>query len=567
VTHGGRFGYLGLAVALLAACAVGPNFKPPHEPVPAQYTGVPAADATPGGVAPGGAASSAAAAGGAASASANRPSATVPPTVPPLSAVPPPPAAPPKPAPPPPVVAPHATSDAEPDAFWWQQFHDTNLDDLEKRAAGGNLDLKAAYLRIVESRIQVMSARAQGLPQLNASASYMREQLGLAGLLKTQGIGTSGTTSASTQQLLNGLEKPVNIYQLGFDASWELDLFGKVRRNVEAAKAAAAGSVESRNDLLVTLEADVAQNYLQMRAAQALRQVTLDLIASQRDVVELTTSRHEHGLAGEADVASAQGQLANLESQLPPYEQTIATARHALAVLIGQPPEALDTEFDLSGSMPSLPAVVPVGLPSTLARRRPDIRSAEDSLHQATAQIGVAVAAFFPDITLSGTYGLRNTGTRYLFDSASNFYTFGPKISLPIFDGGSVVANVRLTRAEAEAAALNYRKTVLSALQDIEDDLTALTTDAARSASLRDAVLADQRALDVDLDAYRHGILSYINVLSVQIQVVQARQQLAESLLTQSTDLVKLYKALGGGWENAPRLDDEKAPPVAAAQP
>jgi NodT family efflux transporter outer membrane factor (OMF) lipoprotein len=283
--------------------------------------------------------------------------------------------------------------------------------------------------------------------------------------------------------------------------------------------------------------------------------------------VELTSNRHEHGLAGDADVASAQGQLATLEAQLPPYEQTIATARHALAVLTGQAPEALDGEFGLSGDLPALPAVVPVGLPATLARRRPDIRSAEDTLHQATAQIGVAVSAFFPDVTLSGTYGLRNTGTRYLFDSASNFYTFGPKISLPIFDGGSVVANVRLTRAEAEAAALNYRKTVLTALQDVEDNLIALTSDAARAASLQDAILADQRALDVDLDAYRHGILSYINVLTVQIQVVQARQQFAEALLMQCTDVVKLYKALGGGWQNATPVDAETPPPVAAGRP
>ncbi len=548
--RGARFACLLFSATLLAACEVGPNFKEQHEPVPDHYAGVPAASA-------------ATASGASASASGSG----APGKVPPLSKVPVPPAAPAKPAPPPAVVAPRATSDTEPDAFWWRQFHDAPLDDLEQRAAGGNLDLKTAYLRIVESRIEVMSARAQGLPNLNASASYMREQLGLAGLLKTQGIGTTSTTSTSTQQLLSGLERPVNIYQLGFDASWELDLFGKVRRNVEAAKAAAAGAVESRNDLLVTLEADVAQNYLQMRAAQALRQVTLDLITAQRDVVELTSSRHDHGLAGEADVASAQGQLATLEAQLPPYEQTIVTARHALAVLTGQAPEALDGEFGLTGDLPALPAVVPVGLPSTLARRRPDIRSAEDSLHQATAQIGVAVSAFFPDVTLSGTYGLRNTGTRYLFDSASNFYTFGPKISLPIFEGGSVVANVRLTRAEAEAAAINYRKTVLTALQDIEDNLTALNTDAARSASLRDAIVADQRALDVDLDAYRHGILSYINVLTVQIQVVQARQQLAEALLTQSTDLVKLYKSLGGGWENAPQVGDEAAPPVAAAQP
>jgi NodT family efflux transporter outer membrane factor (OMF) lipoprotein len=508
MTAAARVGTLVLGTVLLTACKVGPNFEAPHEPVPDRYAGVPVAAQSP-------------------------PSPT--PALPAAGSQ-------------PVVTAPLATSEAEPGSFWWRQFHDADLDRLEARATAGNLDLKAAYLRIVEARIQVLSARAQGLPSLDATGSATREQLGLAGIIKSSGIGSSATTSASTQQLISSLEQPVNIYQLGFDASWELDLFGKVRRTVEAAKAQSAGAVEARNDLLVSLEAEVAQDYLQMRAAQTLRRVTIDLIDAQREVVELTSSRHQHGLAGEADVASARGQLASLQAQLPPYELSIATSRHALSVLTGQAPEALDAEFNEIGDLPPLPAIVPVGLPSTLARRRPDIRQAEDSLHEATAQVGVAVAAFFPDVSLAGTFGLRNTASRDLFDWSSKFYTFGPKISIPIFEGGSLTASLQLSRAEAAASALSYRKTVLTALQEIEDNLTALTTDAARSASLREAIDADQRAVDVDLDGYRHGILSYINVLTVQIQVAQARQQLAEALLTQSSDLVKLYKALGGGW-------------------
>jgi len=295
---------------------------------------------------------------------------------------------------------------------------------------------------------------------------------------------------------------------------------------------------------------------------QVLRQITLDLISPQRDVVELTNNKHVHGLAGEADVQSARGQLSSLESELPAYSQTIASSKHALAVLTGETPDALDTHFGETGELPSLPARVPVGVPSTLARRRPDIRESEAALHAASAQIGVAVAAFFPDVSLSGTYGLRNTSTRYLFDWSSNFYTFGPKISVPIFQGGALVANVRLSRAQAAEAAFSYRKTVLSALQDVEDGLTALQGDALRVASLEDTVTADQRALDVDLNAYQHGIMTYISVLTIQIQVIQARQQLAQSLLTQSTDLIKLYKALGGGWEDAPEVTDASASAV-----
>jgi NodT family efflux transporter outer membrane factor (OMF) lipoprotein len=193
--------------------------------------------------------------------------------------------------------------------------------------------------------------------------------------------------------------------------------------------------------------------------------------------------------------------------------------------------------------------MVPVGIPSELARRRPDIRNSEAALHAATAQIGVAVASMFPRVSLSGTAGLRNTDTRYLFDWASKFYTAGPAVSVPIFQGGALVANVKLSRAEAAAAALSYRSTVLSALQEVEDGLASLREDARRSSALNESVIADQRALDINLDAYRHGIATYVTVLTLQLQTVQAREQLAQAQLTQSIDLVKLYKALGGGWE------------------
>jgi NodT family efflux transporter outer membrane factor (OMF) lipoprotein len=277
----------------------------------------------------------------------------------------------------------------------------------------------------------------------------------------------------------------------------------------------------------------------------------VDEIAAQREITDLTQNRHEHGLAGEPDVDEARAQLASLEALLPPYDQTIAASRHALAVLIGQTPESLDGRFADHGELPALPASVPVGVPSALARRRPDIRNSEAVLHAATAQIGVSVASLYPDVSLAGTYGLRNLGTRYLFEWSSHFYTFGPSVSIPIFQGGALIASVRLSKAQAAEAALSYRKTVLGALQEVEDGLSALDEDARRIAALEQTVGADQRAVDVQLDAYGHGVISYVTVLTLQLQTIQARQQLAEAMLTQSTDLVKLYKALGGGWEDA----------------
>ena len=487
--------FLGACVVTgaLAACKMGPDFKPPQPPLPQEYAGAKSAVGS---------------------------------------------------------AAPKPSNASPPASFWWQQFHDPTLDHLEERAAAGNLDLQAAFLRIVEAREQVQSARAEGLPSLTASASYSREQLGLAGIIKSQHINEGAAGSSTTAGLISSLESPVNLYQLGFDASWELDLFGKVRRSVEVADARSTGAVESRNDLLVSLEAEVAQDYFQLRAGQMLRAIVDAQIAAQREVFDLTLNRQQHGLGGEADVESARAQLFTLQSQLPPYEQSIVTSRHALAVLTGQPPQAMDADFSDSGDMPAPPAVIPVGVPSTLARRRPDIRQSEAGLHSATAQVGVSVASLFPDISLTGTFGLRNLSPGYLFDWDSKFYTFGPTVSIPIFHGGALVSNVRLSRALAAEAALNYRKTVLNALQEVEDGLTGLHQDAARTAALQATVAADQRALDVDLDGYRHGLLTYITVLTVQIQMIQARQQLAQALLTQNTDLVKLYKALGGGWED-----------------
>jgi outer membrane protein, multidrug efflux system len=473
-----------LLIACVAACKVGPNFVPPNEPTPKEYA----------------------------------------------------------------ESAPPANADAPPDTAWWSQFHDAQLDRLEDQAIAGNLGLKVAYLRILEARVQVQAARAQGLPDLNGSASYTREQLGLAGIVKSQGQAL-GSASPAVQNLITSLEKPINLYQLGFDASWEVDLFGKVRRSVEAADAQSKQAVESKNDLLVSLEAEIAQSYFQLRAGQVLRQMTLGLIADQRDVVELTSSRQRHGLGSEADVQTARAQLASLEAQLPQYEQSIASSRHALAVLCGQMPEAFDAALGTASELPALPQMVPVGIPATLARRRPDIRGSEEALHAATAQVGVSVASLFPQLSLTGSLGLRNTDTRYLFDWASKFYSAGPSISVPIFNGGALMASVRLSRAEAAAAALSYRSTVLNALQEVEDGLNSLRQDAERSGSLNTTVAADQRALDINLDAYRHGLVTYVTVLTLQLQTVQARQQLAQAALTQIIDLIKLYKALGGGWQ------------------
>ncbi len=444
------------------------------------------------------------------------------------------------------------------DAEWWHAFHDPNLDRLESRTQQGNLDLQAGVLRIVAARTQVQAARAQGLPSLNATASYNHEQLGVAGILKSQGTNFGG--AAINPALLSALTSPINLYQVGFDASWELDLFGKVSRSVEAAQARSDEAVEARHDMQVSLEAEVAQNYLQLRAAQLLRSITDHMIAEEHEILELTVDRRLHGLAQEADVESARAQEANLRAQLPQYDQNLALSRHALAVLLGEAPEALDGEFLEPADLPAMPAMIPVGLPSNLARRRPDVRQAEASLHAATAEIGVSMAALYPDVSLTGSFGLRNISANYLFDWASKFYSAGPAISLPLFHGGALVANVKMSRAQAASAALSYRKTVLGALQEVEDGLVSLDQDGRRLSALGDTVAADQRSFDITVRAYKAGLTSYLSVLTQEVQTNQAREQSAQASLTEVTDLVKLYKALGGGWETGSAEGAERGP-------
>ncbi|KGC07084.1 MULTISPECIES: efflux transporter outer membrane subunit [Burkholderia] len=463
------------------------------------------------------------------------------------------------------------TIDADPDPRWWRAFGDPLLDRLVERAAHDNLDVQAAVLRIAQARAQVRAAAAQGLPDVRATASYQREQLGLKGIVEEQGIdqrvdrlGAPGSpldrfgpgTGASVQQgargALDALEAPVNLWQAGFDASWELDLFGRVRRSVEAAGAQTSAAVASRDDALLSLEAEVAQTYLQLRGAQAQRALADDLQRAQRELLDLTREQAAHGLASDLDVRSADARLAQIRAQLPQFDQQIVLLRNGLAYLVGGAPGALDDWLAAPRALPDVPPTVPVGLPSTLARRRPDIRRAEAELHAATADVGVAVAQFYPDISLTGQVGLRASHVRELAHWSHLFYAFGPAVSLPIFSGGALVSNLRLSQARQAEAALTYRQAVLVALRDVDNALAVYRTDQARAAALDDAVKAEQGALDLARDRYRKGLSPFLDVLDAERQWSEGRQQAEQGALQTTTDLVALYKALGGGWQAGP---------------
>ncbi|GAB2941330.1 efflux transporter outer membrane subunit [Hafnia psychrotolerans] len=439
---------------------------------------------------------------------------------------------------------------SEPNPVWWKAFNDPQLDSLIDRAIAGNISLQQAVLRIAGAREQVTQARGAWMPSVQANTKVTRQQLGLKGILESNGVYSQAENAGpQATNTLNSLTKPVNLYQGSFDASWELDLFGGTRRQVEAANAQQQSSLEQRNDALVSLQAEVARTYLQLRGAQSIIATLQTQIDIAQQTMELTQSQQKNGLAPQMDVENARAQLGSLRAQLPQYQAQVRQAMNGLAVLIGQTPGSLDGELMPVKPMPTLPAAVPVGVPSQLARRRPDVRKAEADLHAATANIGVSVAQMFPSISLTGQFGMRNTDASYLDKWSSNFYSFGPSVTVPIFQGGRLVSSVHLSRAEQANAALNYRQTVLTALQDVDNALVNYRTDQDRVTGLDQTTEALQATFALATDSYRKGLSSFINVLDAQRQLAQAKQQSVVAKVQTSTDLVSLYKALGGGWE------------------
>lgn len=445
---------------------------------------------------------------------------------------------------------PSRTSTEATNPRWWTTFNSPQLNSLVERAIAGNLSLQQTVLRIAGAREQINQAGGAYLPAVNGSLSATRQQLGLEGELKSQDVyDRVNAIDPALQGALGALTQPINLYQGSFDARWELDLWGKVRRQVEAASAQQQAAIEQRNDALVSLEAEVARAWLQLRGAQSIIATLQTQLQSAQETLELTENRQQGGLSPQLDVENARAQLGTLEAQLPQYQAQARQAMNGLAILLGKTPGALDNELSQPAPLPPLPNIVAAGVPSTLARRRPDVREAEAQLHAATAEIGVSVAQLFPSLTLNGQFGLRNSDAGQLADWSSHFYSFGPQLSIPIFQGGRLVSSVKLARAQQGAAVLQYRQTVLSALGDVENALTSYHADQQREAGLDKTITALDTAFKLATDSYRQGIATFIDVLDAQRQRSQAEQQRAQARVQSSLDLVALYKALGGGWE------------------
>jgi NodT family efflux transporter outer membrane factor (OMF) lipoprotein len=455
------------------------------------------------------------------------------------------------------------------DPQWWNLFGDAQLTALESRLVDSNLDLRVAGLRLAEARAQLGVAQSEEYPTVNGNASYLRQRQSKFGVLSllpgggtsANGLGGVGSipTSAATTSSNNAILQPYGLYQAGFDASWEVDLWGRVRRNVESVAAQGEATQEAARDTLVTASAELARDYVQLRGVQLKLQYTRENLESAQQSLALTQQRAVGGISTDLDVANAAAQVSNTQAQIPTLEQQRAELMNAIALLLGQEPRAMEAELAAPKAIPPVPPRVPVGLPSELARRRPDIRRAEALLHSATADVGVAVGSFYPSVTLSGSASLQAVQLHNLANWASGAYAFGPSVTLPIFEAGQLKRTLELRKTQQQEAAVNYQHTVLSALHEVDNALTAYDAEQHRRASLEDAVTQNQRALALARTRYSQGVADFLQVLTAQRGLLAADQDLADSTTAVSTNLVQLYKALGGGWNNAEPLGVKQA--------
>ncbi len=416
-------------------------------------------------------------------------------------------------------------------AGWWTVFDDRLLSALIDRAVQSNLDLKLAEARIRQARAARGIAKSGLGPTLDATGSYSRNQV-------------PGSSSDADSR------GPItNQYQAGFDASWELDIFGGVRRGVEAAGASVQVAEENRRNVLVTLTAEVARNYIELRVFQQRIAIARQNLQAQEHSAKLTSQRFQFGFVSGLDVANAEAQVSTTAAQIPLLEASERQSIYSLSILLGLDPAALVQELSPALAIPVAPPSVPVGVPSDLLRRRPDILSAEAGIHAATAQIGVATADLFPKFFLFGSGGYQASQFSSWLEPASLFWSLGPSVSWPVFDTGRIRSNIEVQKALAEQSLIAYRQTVLAALQETENTLIASAKEQEHRKALVDAVAANRKAVELSLKLYTEGQTDFLNVLQAQRSLYETEDALVQSNGTVSTNLVALYKALGGGWD------------------
>ena len=439
------------------------------------------------------------------------------------------------------------TNIASTDSAWWTSFHDGELDSLIQRATQSNLDLRVAEARLQQSRAVRERSAADFAPTLDSSASFARAR------------------QSQDQPLIGALPLPPNfpfeysVYNAGFDASWEIDLFGGKRRALQAATAEWQGTMEARNDAMLTLLAEVARNYVELRGGQRRLEIARQDLKMQEEALELTRARFQGGVVNELDVTRSAALLAGQRAAIPPLETAVRVAMYGIAVLLGQEPGALVAELSPPMPVPPAPPEVPIGLPSGLLRRRPDVRRAERQLAAETARIGLAKSDWYPKLSLTGDVGTESVSLSKWFEPGSLFWSVGPSLQWRALDFSRVRAEVRVQTAVQEAALATYEKAVLTSLQEAENALVAYAQEQNRHRALADEVAQNQRSLDMANSLYAEGRVNFLDVLDVRRDLYQSDDQLAVSDQAVSLDLIALYKALGGGWETLARAPAKAA--------
>lgn len=430
-------------------------------------------------------------------------------------------------------------SQSTPSTQWWTSFDDPMLTSLITRAAAANHDLRLAMARLREARAARGMVAADNQPQLNASAGYTRQRR------------SANATALPGNIPAGSVERDNDLFQVGFDARWEVDLFGGVRRAVEAAEADIQAALAERDATLVTLFGEVARTYLELRGAQAQLAITQQNLASQHETLELTRVRLQAGLSSALDVTRGEAQVATTASQMPTLERQIKQAMHRLSLLLGQEPGALLAELTPPARLPPPPPQLAIGLPVALLERRPDIRRAERALAAATARIGAATADLYPRLSLTGMLGLQSFDLTNLVRTGSQAWSLGPSVRWPAFEAGRIRANIQVQDARQEQALIRYEQTVLTALEDVEDALVTYAKEQQRQRALAAAVEANRRAVSLANELYTKGLVDFLNVLQAELALFTAESQYVLSTTALASSVVALYKALGGGWEVA----------------
>jgi multidrug efflux system outer membrane protein len=411
-------------------------------------------------------------------------------------------------------------------ANWWMTLDDPVLNNLIKRAIAGNLDLRQAVARIREARASLGISRSGFFPTVDSSGARTR--------------------SRSSEQTGGGRKSTA--YNVGLDASWELDIFGGVRRSVEASTAELEASEDDLRDVLVTLLSEVALNYVDVRTYQSRLAVTQSNLQLQQETYELTTARFEAGLSSQIDMDQAKYNLENTRAQIPALRTGLGQAKNRIAVLLGGDPGAVDAGLSETQPIPTPPLEVAVGVPAEVLRQRPDIRRAERQLAAQTARIGVATADLYPRFQLFGSIGLDSLAFSDLFLGSSRSWRYGPSFSWPIFTAGRIRQNIEVQDAIAEQALIQYESTILAALEDVENALIGYVNVQVRRDALEQAVQAASRAADLAEMQYASGLVDFQVVLDAQRALLSAQEQLSVSEGEIVSNLISIYKALGGGW-------------------